>query len=811
MGMLDVIFRENKNGGKLQEEKADERRDKIMEEAMMKGGKSGSKEEAIIEEIIKLNKETEYEENEILREIPELYDLFEWCREESTEDEVRDVRNIFEYEGFRSLYKYNQENPEYDAKVAEILESRLCHMDVMKACAVSHYCGVLIEKCGIFNIGFGLVDLFEKVISQTYDFIERVVKDGELEAINISAQELMDNENLEDEKYKELFNTYPDETRVLMGAELLTLAVMDVITRRYEVRQYLRSKNMYKKIRFLQPYIKSIVYTEIVHDACYDYKIMVLCPENKKGFYMKAYDIHNCFYLMTMLEAEIYLKGWAEDYNLEGYEFNEDLYNVTLGNAYPDKLYIIESHSAYSTYDAVKKAKGDSGCLSSSCHIFGEMPPEYIPQYKGCPIIIMSKGLEDRRMSWDSNFTFKCHDGMDPHIEILDELSTDEVDKILEDLSGDEIEADKGFSAYYKKTIEILNDKVKGSVLEGDSVIIPDIGLEIKLSYLQLQSNGVQAEFTMNHESFIEELREFVIGIDGSIHVALKKAVESFCSAALSGIMNGLYNKGGQDVQCRFNGMQKKFKLYRGGKASLGERTNFKDTDYWSIVEDEIKNRLGNKPIYWVKIYISKNDTSYVSCECRINDVVSDEITKLLNDIAEKWDITTQFCDEKQYFVLIQDKLTYIPYKFSKEQVVKYTLKAVDLYKNCDTEEKYESIFKDIYKICGDISLATDLTNFIPEMMCQIFVAKAKYSEFFFMNNGKNQSIQIYRDSLTSYNWIFETLLLKAGEKYFSREEIETIISLSSMLKCLNAAIKNESPVLKSVCYFPVSDNYVIG
>ncbi len=802
MGIFDIF----KKIGKRKEAETEV---KEQEKTINKCDKEELKERSIVKK--ELDKKAEYKENELLEEIPSFNDLFKWCREESSEKEVYDVRNIFGHESFQKLYKYNQEKPENDAKTARILETMLNEMDIMKACAVANYCGVLLEKSRIFDIGFGLVDLFDKVVSIAYDFINNESKDGYFNQIDLRIEDLQNGE-LEHEKILEVFHAYPDETRALKGAELITLAVMDVITREHEVREYFRSKNIYKKIKFLEPYVKSIVYTGMVHDACYDFKVMVLCPENKKGFYMKAYDIHNCFYLMTLLEAEIYRQGWADDYKLKGYEFNENLYNVAVGTMRPDHLYTIEAHSIYSSYDSVKKAKEYQDYSPLSSRIFGEMPPEYIPQYKGCPILIMSEDSISGRISWDSNFTFKCHDGLDPHIEILDELSRNQVDEILEDLSGIEINADEQNSVYEKKILEILNDKVEDSILKDDSVHIPSVGLEIKVKFVQFNNNGVQAEFFMNHEMFIEQLREFVIGIDSNIQVALENAVNSFCRAALTGIINGLCDKGGQTIKYDFYGTKKQFKLYKGEKAGIGERTNFKDTDYWSIVKDEIIKRLGNKPVYWIKIYLCKV-SSGVECECRINDVISDEITKLLNKVAEKWNITTQFCDEKQYFVLIQDKSTYVPYKFSKEQVMEYASKTADLYRDCDTDEKYENLFEDIYKICGDISLAIDLKNFVPEMMCQIAVTKAQYNEFFFMNDGGKDSIKVYRDSLTSYNWIFEELIIRLNEGSLSIDDVREVAGFSSLINCFSSAVENGSKIedVKAVCYYPISEDYIIS
>ncbi|WP_099189611.1 hypothetical protein [Tepidibacter mesophilus] len=359
-----------------------------------------------------------------------LSDYIEWCKEPCKENQAIQIKNLYENERFQKLYKYTEENPNVVADVLKILGSFLNKMDISKACATAHFCGALIESNNVFDIENNLIDLFEKVI-------------------NLSAECITKMPDINNVDWNILFKNFPNEVKAYHGSELLTLAIMAVITRTSESRYYLREKKLYQKLELLEPYIRSIVYVTFVHDACYDFKVLLLAPETKKGFWMKVHDIHNCFYLFTLLEAELYKKGWHNDYGLKDYIFNEEIYNTAIGTFYPKKVYTIEAHCSYQTYLAIKGQEEKSNLRNM---IFGEMPPEYLPKLKGCPIIVMKEDNIKGRRSWDSNFSSKCHDGLSPHIEILEKLTEKEVEEWIDSLLNKEQE--KGIISKIQKFIK---------------------------------------------------------------------------------------------------------------------------------------------------------------------------------------------------------------------------------------------------------------------------------------------------------------------------------------------------------------------
>ncbi|CUU48443.1 hypothetical protein [Clostridium beijerinckii] len=340
-----------------------------------------------------------------------LKEYIKWSKEPCIEDEALDILKIFGNDEFQALYVYVKENSNNDnvLHTLKVLGMSLNEMDISKACATAHYCGMLIEHSNILDISDNLVDLFEKVVNLSIECLNRF-------------------ENIENADWAELLKTYTDEVKAYHSAEILTIAVMAVITRSPESRYYLRKKKLYEKLELLKPYIKSMVYVPIVHDACYDFKVLVLNPNTKKGFWMKVFDVHNCFYLMTLLEIELYKKGWLTDYEIKDYIFSQEIYDTAIGAYYPKKSYDIVGHASYQNYEAINDKENNSAIRHM---IFGEMPPEYIPKYKGFPVIIMKEDPLKGRRSWDSYFIFKCHQALSPRIEILESLTEPEVEEWL--------------------------------------------------------------------------------------------------------------------------------------------------------------------------------------------------------------------------------------------------------------------------------------------------------------------------------------------------------------------------------------------
>lgn len=364
-----------------------------------------------------------------------------------------------------------------------------------------------------------------------------------------------------------------------------------------------------------------------------------------------------------------------------------------------------------------------------------------------------------------------------------------------------------------QKVLNILINSVENSVLESNSLFVTDIKLKIEVHVPQATKNMAQVIFVLKHNLFNEEFIESSAGVGNTTDIALQQATISFCVSALCGITHALKNENGQNFESEFNKKTSKFKLYKSCISAQGEKkVQQNPIDYWEVINNEIKNRLGIKPVYWVKIYLSKTANS-VNCECRINGIVSNNITKILNKIAEEWDIETALYSEKQFFVLIQDKETYTQYKFSKEQVVHCTLKALDLFKLCDTNEKYENLYYQFIKMCNDPSLACDLFNFVPEIFCKFIFPEAQYAENMTLCSS-TENITLFKDKLTSYNWIYQTIDNEIRRGSFNNDEFRTIVNCSASFNAINKALNDGSKIedlLMCPLSFSICEDYIIS
>lgn len=336
-----------------------------------------------------------------------LNNYIDFCKIPSSYEESLNVNSIFNNINFQHLFKYADQKPENIKKIMIELSNKFESMDILKACATAHFCGALIEKTSIFDIEENLISFFKKVTLLTYSCCKK----------------LDENENLHN-----LFLSSKDEVFAYKGCELLTLSVMSLCAKNSNSRILLRKLNIYDEIDFLTNHISSMVYVNFILNSCSNFKVLVLCPETKNGVWVLINDLHNLFYVFSLLEAELFKKNLHNDFNLNSYEFNDEIYQILSGKNQPKKTYTLHSHCHYFTYKGILKE-------DFSSFVFGEMPPESLPKFQNQAILVLKKDSMKARRSWDSNFTFKYHSYLKPKIEILEQLTKKEVSYWIKKIS----------------------------------------------------------------------------------------------------------------------------------------------------------------------------------------------------------------------------------------------------------------------------------------------------------------------------------------------------------------------------------------
>lgn len=340
--------------------------------------------------------------------------LIQALKQPTSWQEVQNKKLLGEMEEFGEMMS-ELAQPEEEAEVLEILLCALNEMDVYRACCISHFCGYLLEKNGMPKSSDKLVSFYVKILKLAYSSLESAAAKLGIE------EEDLDREQLENLNREEIFAENPDPIRAYQGCDMATLAVMDVITRSMECRTLLRESSVYHCMEELQNFISNVFYPLNIHDACWELPLVVIAPEEGRGFEAVLNDLCNNFQVMAFLEQEICRKHWALRFGIPTCRFGQKIYDYLTGAAYPEEQGSVVVHSGYTSYDGVM--------------IWGEMAPETIPQLDGKAVIVMKKeGMIQR--SFDVQFLLKWHEALNPYFKIVRELSPEEVKEWSEKIAN---------------------------------------------------------------------------------------------------------------------------------------------------------------------------------------------------------------------------------------------------------------------------------------------------------------------------------------------------------------------------------------
>lgn len=357
-----------------------------------------------------------------------------------------------------------------------------------------------------------------------------------------------------------------------------------------------------------------------------------------------------------------------------------------------------------------------------------------------------------------------------------------------------------------EKILKCINRAIEDSEIQGENVFLPKYDLIIEPYVRNINENGnakmVELLFVIKHKFFDEPFIESNAGIGINIEEAINQSVANFLLGALSGIRNCIDNEHSGNFETDFFEQRKSWSLTESSIQGIGEKEKEEHPHFWSMIGEKIKIRLGNKKMYWVKVYAAKLSNGELSCECSINGVLNNEITKDIKEYAKTWTVKTDLCSLKQFFIIKQDDETYNEYPFAENQVKEFTNKAIKILAGCNSKEKYENLDNDIFKITGNTNLAYEIRSFIPEILCELVFSDASYTDkFVIVKENEEEKTECYKNQFTSYNWIRDIVTNNYHNSNLSEEEVKTIVCLSASYNALNNAIKQGAKIedLKNV------------
>lgn len=346
------------------------------------------------------------------------------------------------------------------------------------------------------------------------------------------------------------------------------------------------------------------------------------------------------------------------------------------------------------------------------------------------------------------------------------------------------------------KVLEMLHKAISGSTLTREGVCIEALNLIIDTRIPHVNGAVVQLMFILKHEMFEEEFIECVVGAGPTFDCAIEEGIKNFIISVLDGVMKSLKNEAGKKIKVNVLDKLHNFTCYKSTKIQQGSKLSGESIDFWDLLEEDILRCIGNKRVYLIKVYAAKvGDT--VSCECRVNGMLYPNLTKKLDDLVLHWIPDNAIYSERQFLVLVQEEMNYIPYPLTKKEVESYTLNALLLYRECHSEDDYKQLFNKILEVCPNKSLATELYSLIPEIVTEIIFSDVNYSDEILIARG-GERYHLYRHQLTSYDWIYNVVdrTIRAG--YFEKCQIDPIIRRSTSLNSIQEAL-NKGSQMKNI------------
>ena len=342
------------------------------------------------------------------------------------------------------------------------------------------------------------------------------------------------------------------------------------------------------------------------------------------------------------------------------------------------------------------------------------------------------------------------------------------------------------------------------------------INLDIVLrpTIMQLNSQSVLLCFELTSEQWDKSIIENSAGMGVDTAQALANALESFSSACLEGLLYMLSEQSCyESCTSTFMGHEHKWQVYLSDLVSIGEAPDIEEAQYyWDELKEMLLPRLGNQRFCYIKVFASKSFGS-VFCECRIDNVLSNDVTQLLVKMTKHWS-TQKFASHKMFFFLKQDENTVLPSDLflpPKQKELNYQVNvALRLFGQCSTQEEYEQLPLQLQEIIPDKVLALELYYFLPEICTQIMLPEISFSDEISLSIGDNEPINIHIHQLTDYLPIYRALtnLMTDNPSDELKEAFKLCSFYSSAFNVINQVL-NESPETKltdlsglTTCYF---------
>lgn len=331
-----------------------------------------------------------------------------------------------------------------------------------------------------------------------------------------------------------------------------------------------------------------------------------------------------------------------------------------------------------------------------------------------------------------------------------------------------------------------------------ECIVIPDWNLTITLQIGQISHRNVVLHFYLYSPYWENALYECSAGMGNDLKQAMGIATGSFIFSLMNGIEKMIKEEEAKPITSEFAGKPHHFRAYLSNIIGIGKTPRQELTIYWDALKEGIAKRLGNRQFYLVKIYGAKVNKEVIG-ECRIDDQKSEELSKIIAELVEKWD-DGQFASHKQFILIRQEKETMLPYPYAgaegQERFRKAVIKAAVMFYQSDTQELYDTLEKRLVDELNDPTLAAECFMFLPELCSMYAFKEVSYAETLEIQKEDSPPVICYQSQLADF-WPMWNVLFEAFQNGTFGEQKDKIyqkcISVSSIYNVISQIQKKTS------------------
>ena len=352
-----------------------------------------------------------------------------------------------------------------------------------------------------------------------------------------------------------------------------------------------------------------------------------------------------------------------------------------------------------------------------------------------------------------------------------------------------------------------------------NGIFFPKWNVFVQPQVRQVTEKGIILDILINAPQWGKDLYECTVGMGSDPQSNIGLALGSFIFSFMQGIAAMEEHRDGISIETKFSGNIHKWNVYRTDIVGMGNEEMETSVDvYWNELMEDILNHLGNQKLSYIKIFASKMGDD-ITGECRIDDIVSMELSKKVAQIARNWDVQG-FVSQKQFFFIRQDEETIINNPYEGEEGFKLLKEKVALaakmFYESETEEEYNSLPARLMEALEDPVLGYECYAFLPEICTENAFPDAQYAEYvkFVYPDGRKENV--YKSQLADYEILRKALFTIFSEGVFGDDTnniYQEYVGSSATYNCFSQMMENGSDikyVSTTALAFMVDDGFII-